>query len=757
MAWTAIAWLIGTCALLVRPDLPPAGTVYLVVLAGCVVAALARRWAVVGLALGFASAWAAGQERLESRLQPGLEDVPLTLRGRVASVPLQSGGGLRFRFAISAPEGLPELVDLTWYEPRWRPLAAQPLELEVRLRRPRGLANPGGSDHQARMLREGVGATGYVRRAERRPRGWGDVLRAPVLVARDEIATAIRVALGDRPATGIVTGLAVGLQDALSREQWRDLARSGTSHLMAISGMHIGMLGLLAGWAAGRLQRRRLRRGARLAARDVAVAAGSLAALGYSCLAGWSVPAQRTSMMIGIAALALLARRRMTGPDALALGALAVLVWDPLAPLAVGFWLSFGAVTVILFAAAGHVSRPGTVRAYLRTQWAVTAGLVPVMVASFGTVSLVSIGVNAAAIPLYTLLIVPAVLLSTALVLVLPGAGSAALGAVASLIEASWPLLSVPAGWNWATWSVADLAPVAWISVTLGAVAALAPLPSAGRWAGALLVAAACTWRPQAPDEGAVHFALLDVGQGLAAVVETRRHLLVYDAGPAFRSGGDAGAIAVEPYLRRRGRRKVDVLVVSHDDLDHAGGAASVIRSMPVARLVASGEALDAYGPVTPCRRGDAWRWDGVEFEWLHPGHRELDGDNDRSCVLRVRAGRHTLLLTGDIERPAEAELVASVASTAADVLLVPHHGSRTSSSAGFVEATRPRWALVAAGHRNRWGFPRDDVVRRWQRAGAQVLVTSAAGAIEFDLGAADGIGAPRSWRMQRRRWWHDR
>jgi len=757
VAWTAIAWLIGTCALLLRPDLPATSTVCAVLLAGCLVAGLTRRWAVVGLALGFACAWGSGQARLESRLGPDFEDTPLTVQGRVASVPLQSGGGLRFRFAIRAPEGLPALVELTWYEPQWRPLAAEALELEVRLRRPRGLANPGGSDHQARMLREGVGATGYVRRAERRGRGWVDVLQAPVLVARDETALAIRGTLGDRPATGIVTGLAVGLQDALSREQWRDLARSGTSHLMAISGMHIGMFGLVAGWVAGRLQRWRLRRGARLAARDVAVVAGSLAALGYSCLAGWSVPAQRTSLMIGIAALALLARRRMAGPDALALGALAVLVWDPLAPLAVGFWLSFGAVTVILLAAAGHLSRPGTVQTYLRTQWAVTAGLVPVMVASFGSVSLVSIGVNAAAIPLYTLLIVPAVLLSTALVLVLPGAGAVALGAVASLIELSWPLLSEPAGWSWATWSVADLAPIAWISVTLGAVAALSPLPSAGRWAGVLLVAAACAWRPRPPDQGAVHFALLDVGQGLAAVVETRRHVLVYDAGPAFRSGGDAGAIAVEPYLRRRGLRRVDVLVASHDDLDHAGGAASIIRSLPVAQLVGSGRALDAYGPVRPCRRGDSWRWDGVEFEWLHPGHRALGSDNDQSCVLRIRAGRHTLLLTGDIEESAEAEIVASVASTAVDVLLVPHHGSRTSSSAPFVEAARPRWALVAAGHRNRWKFPREDVVRRWQQAGAQVLVTSTAGAIEFDLGTLDGNVAPRSWRMERRRWWHDR
>jgi competence protein ComEC len=249
---------------------------------------------------------------------------------------------------------------------------------------------------------------------------------------------------------------------------------------------------------------------------------------------------------------------------------------------------------------------------------------------------------------------------------------------------------------------------------------------------------------------------MLDVGQGLAAVIETRHHVLVYDAGPAFRSGSDAGAMVVEPYLRYRALRRVDMLVASHDDLDHAGGAASVGRLMPVARRVASGAALDGLGPVERCARGERWTWDGVSFEWLHPGQEPLPKDNDRSCVLQVRVGPHTLLLTGDIERLAEAELVEADALGPTAVLLVPHHGSRTSSTVAFVAATRPRWALVPSGHRNRWGFPKPDVVARWQAAGAEVLVGSATGAIEFEVHPRQPIEAPRQWRPSQQRLWRD-
>lgn len=756
MVQVAAGMLAGICALLLLPDTPGAGAVALACAGATALALLTRQAAFLACAIGFALGWWDAGARLADRLDPALEGPTLTIRGTVASVPQIRADGVRFRFATVPQVGLPALVELTWYEAEWVPRPAERLVLEVRLRRPRGFANPGGIDYEARMLREGIGATGYLREVRSEGRTLRDVVRRPVLVARGAASDAIRAALDVRPATGIVAGLSVGLQDALSTEQWRQLARSGTSHLMAISGMHIGMLAMIGAWFASRVQRWRQRRGALGASRDAAVIAGSLTALAYAALAGWSVPTQRTVIMISVVAVALRLRRRLGAADALALGAIAVLLLEPLAPLSVGFWLSFGAVAAIVLVCVGQLSRPGVVRGFTQAQLAVSVGLVPILVGCFGSLSLVSALVNVVAIPLYTVVVVPAVLIATALVLLIPPAGKAALGAVAWLIETTWPVVSVPASWTFATWGMAGLPPLGWCLLVAGAVAALLPLPVPGRLAGLLVVVALGWWRAEPPEEGALHFAMLDVGQGLAAVIETRRHVLVYDTGPAFRSGSDAGTLAVEPYLRHRGVRRVDMLVASHDDNDHAGGAESVVNLVPVTRRVASGRALDALGKVERCRAGDSWTWDGVRFDWLHPGLELLPKDNDRSCVLRVRAGPHVLLLPGDVEGAAEAELLARGGTGPVDVLLVPHHGSRSSSSEPFVAATRPAWALVAAGHRNRWGFPVVQVVERWQDAGADLLASASSGAVEFDVHPDRPLATPRQWRIVRRRFWQD-
>jgi competence protein ComEC len=525
---------------------------------------------------------------------------------------------------------------------------------------------------------------------------------------------------------------------------------------MAISGMHIGMLAALAAWLAAATRRHRLRRGGLGTVRDAAVVAGTGTAVAYSALAGWSVPTERTVVMIAIVAAALRLRRRVAAGDVLALGALSVLVVDPLAPLAPGFWLSFVAVAAILFIASGHLAPPGALRGFAAAQLAVTVGLVPVLVGSFALVSLVSAPVNALAIPLYTLLIVPGVLLAAACATIAPVIGTPALEIVAWFIEVTWPLIDVPASWRLAAWGIAGLPWAGSLALAGGAAAALAPLPPPARLAGFVIVAVLCAWRAEPPPHGALHFAILDVGQGLAAVVETRRHVLVYDTGPSYRSGADAGALAVEPYLRHRGVRRIDVLVASHDDNDHAGGAAALARTFPVGRLVASGHALRPLGAVEPCSRGQRWDWDGVTFEWLQPGPDLLPKDNDRSCVLQIRSGSHVLLLPGDVERAAEEELLRVGHPDAADVLLVPHHGSRTSSTPSLVAATRPRYAVVSAGYRNRWGFPADEVVERWRKAGAVVIETSTSGAIEFRVDPSQPLQAPREWRRLHRRLWQD-
>jgi competence protein ComEC len=758
MILTALGFLCGTCLLLSLPVLPGAWIVVTGVALGASLALGTRQAALLAFAVGFAWCWIAVSGRLEQRLDPALEGDNLELRGTVASVPQLFEAGTRFRFATEPTPGVPPLLELTLYDRSVAPKAAEHMLVLAKLRRPRGFSNPGGYDHEARLLREGIGASGYVKSVSAEGRDWSDIARSPVLTARAAVADAIRDALGTRPASGIVAGLAVGLQDALSREQWRELARSGTSHLMAISGMHIGMFATVTAWLALRVQRWRQGKGALGARRDAAVLAGTLAAFGYSLLAGWSVPTQRTMIMIAMVAVALLLRRRVGVANALALGAIAVLLLDPLAPLAVGFWLSFGAVSAILLASTGGLANTAIVAGFAQAQLAVTVGLVPVLAACFGNVSLVSALVNIVAIPLYTLLIVPAIMVGTALAMAVPTAGAAALGGIAAVIEVTWPLISTPAAWPVATWGVASLPAWGWIVLVAGAVAAILPLPAPGRVAGALIVAAICAWRAAPPPPGSAHFALLDVGQGLAAVVETRRHVLVYDTGPAFRSGADTGSLVVEPYLRSRGLRQVDMLVASHDDGDHAGGSASLAGLTTVRRFVASGQALDGIGVgrAERCHTGIRWTWDGVDFEWLHPASPLLSKDNDRSCVLLVRAGNEALLLTGDIQQDAETEMLARGLPAGITMVVVPHHGSRTSSGQGLVDAIQPRWALVPAGYRNRWGFPASSVVQRWSASGAQLLNTATSGAIEFDLGLAEPMSAPAEWRRKSLRPWRD-
>ena len=759
--------LAGCCVVLALPvaiplwPWPAVSGLLLLALAG-----MARAAWLGAFVVGALSCLVTLHSALDDRLDPALEGEVLRARGTVVNVPQGTLAALRFRFApdraAAGTPRLPACVELTWYDAPSRVLAGERLELELKLRRPRGFANPGARDNEARMLRERVGASGYVRSGQRLGRPAGTGWRHPVLLLRARVADAVRAALGERSSAGIVAGLAVGLQDALSREQWLALSRSGTSHLMAISGLHIAMVAAVAAWVAARLQRLRQRRGALGAQRDAALLAGALAALGYSLLAGWSVPTQRTMVMIAAGALALRLRRRVGTSDGFGLCLCAVLLLDPLAPLAPGFWLSFGAVAVLLYATGGYVLRaPGWLQ-YLRVQGVVTLGLTPALVGSFGAVSVVSALVNLYAIPLYTLVVVPAVLVSCVCVLVWPALGEVLLDWTGALIEATWPSIDGPAHWRLATWHVAGLGPRAWTALIAGSVAVLSPLPRLGRAAGAVLVVAACLARPTPVSQGSARVTVLDVGQGLAVVVETRRHALVYDAGPSFRSGSDAGQLVVAPFLHHRGIRALDMLVVSHDDDDHAGGAASVLGLLPVATLVTgpslAADALpasDAGMRRRRCQRGTHWSWDGVEFAWLHPGPGPYERDNDGSCVLLVRAGAHAALVTGDVEKTAEAEMLAAAVAGPVDVMVVPHHGSRSSSTPALVGATRPRWAIYAAGHHNRWNFPAAAVVERWEGVGARGLRTGASGATAFVLGT-DGPLAPEEWRPMHPRPWRD-
>jgi competence protein ComEC len=757
MGRIGFAFLLGHCCVHALARLP--SLEWAPVLGGALALAAACRWKLIAaLLLGIGSAWGHAAARLAGDLPTALEGRELLIRGHVVSIPQEIAGDSQFLFRVdAAAPGVPARIRLTWYRAAAHPRAGEPWQLLVRLKRRNGLANPGGFDLEGYLFREAIGAVGYVRADARNHMLPGTSSCCFVLQARATIATRMALAVGDNRMLGVLQGLAIGDAQQVPAEQWRVFAATGTTHLMAISGLHITMIAALAAWLGGAIVRwpGAQRRAWNAMHGQVVAAAGG--AIVYSAIAGMSLPTQRTLIMLCLWFASRLWRRVVTPGHALGLALIAVLVADPFAPLAVGAWLSFAAVAVILLVVCGRLGRDSVLAGFTRVQLAVTIGLVPLLLTAFGGVSLISPLANALAVPLFTLLVVPSVLLGALAALVYPAAGTVLLAVPATLLEWVWPLFDWMADQPLAIAYLPAPTLPQLVALTIGALLLLLPGIWPTRLLGVLLCIPAVAHRPVTPRNGDFDLAVLDVGQGLSVVVRTRAHVLVYDAGPAFRSGRDAGVLAVLPYLRQLGVRSLDALVVSHADVDHRGGVASIVAGLD-AHVVLAGPTLRPYiRHMTTCRAGQVWTWDEVEFEVLHPADAGgIDAgranDNGTSCVLRISGHATSGLLTGDIESDTEAALVARGLAPA-DVVVVAHHGSRTSSSAAFVEALHPRFALISVGYRNRWGFPAAEVRARWQGAGARTLTTSDSGAIEVSF-AGEAVKV-REHRRAHARYWH--
>jgi competence protein ComEC len=520
---------------------------------------------------------------------------------------------------------------------------------------------------------------------------------------------------------------------------------------MSISGLHVTLVSGLLAWLVQALWRRVPRLALALPARKAGALAAIAAAFAYTLLAGFAVPAQRTFYMVAVVALALWSGRIASPARTLALALAAVTLLDPWAVLQAGFWLSFGAVALIFYVSSGWSAREPRVLQWLRVQWAITVGLAPAALFLFAQVSVVGPLANAVAIPLVSAVITPLALAAAAL----------PMDALVHLAE--WLTQGLLQYLDWcaqlpaAAWQ--QHTPPLWATLLALAGTAWLLLPRGFPWRalGAVLMLPAFALPAPAPSQGEAWITTLDAGQGLAVVVRTANHALLYDAGPAFGPDSDSGERIVAPYLRATGVARLDALVLTHNDADHTGGAWSVLAALEVGRVLHSLPAAHPVLVLAPaaqrCARGMAWEWDGVRFEVLHPAPESIARRrNDESCVLRVATAGGAMLLTGDIERGAEAELVRAGLSRA-DVLLVPHHGSRTSSSAEFLAAVQPRHAIAAVGYRSRFGHPHPEVLGRYAAAGLAPLRTDRDGAVTVRLGA----GAPvlQAERARRARYWH--
>ena len=764
MTLVILSFACGVLFLQLQPDLPATGWL---ALWACLPVFCLRKpalWLPAAFALGFAWALGMAQTRLAERLAPELEGRDLEVVGVVASLPAPGERSLRFEFEVeggNAAPALPSRILLSWYrspfyeeEPALLAAPVHPGErwrFTVRLRRPHGNANPHGFDYEAWLLERGVGATGYVRpRSAPLLLGHRNGLQDRIERIREAVRDRFKRVLGETPAAGILAALAVGDQRSITAEEWRLFNRTGVTHLMSISGLHVTLVSGMFAWLASWLWRRSPVLPLRLPARKAGAAAAIAGALGYTLIAGFAVPAQRTFWMVTVVALALWSGRIAAPARVLALALGAVLLFDPWALLSPGFWLSFGAVALIFLVAD---ERESAARQWLRVQYAITIGLAPAALFLFSQLSVVGPLANAVAIPLVSAVVTPLALLAALLPWDAPLEFAAWLMAwllqflewCASLPGAVWQQHAPPL---WAL--LLALAGIGWL---------LAPRGMPWRAAGLALMLPAVALPVPAPAPGDAWITTLDVGQGLAVLVRTANRALLYDAGPAFGAEADSGERIIAPYLRAEGIERLDAMIVTHNDNDHAGGAVSVIENFEVDALLTSLPAghplLGTVEGAQRCAAGAAWEWDGVRFDVLHPAGAAARArkSNDLSCVLKVSAGGRSMLLTGDIEKPAEAELLArEPAALAADVLLVPHHGSRTSSGPDFLAAVAAGTAVIPVGYRNRFGHPNAEVLQRL--SSLRVLRTDRDGAVTVRI--SGGALALEHERQRRRRYWHD-
>ncbi len=638
---------------------------------------------------------------------------------------------------------------------RWR--------CSVRLKRPHANRNPHGFDVAAWSLAHQVGASGSIvtKAGMQRLTGLAGHPLAWLSYGRAAVAARITQVLGSGRESALVRALVIGDDSQLSPADWQLFLRAGVNHLVSISGVHITMLAALAYLCVQGMWWLWPTLGLRLPSRQAGLLAGAVVATAYSLLAGFSIPTQRTLFMCLTMAGLMACKQQWPFGWVLSVACIVVLIVDPWAVLAPGFWLSFGAVAVLAMALGGRLQPVSGWRAALQAQWVMTCAFMPVLLLMFNQVSVVAPLANLLAIPLVSLVLVP---LSIAGALLPWDALLHMAGQLASWLLQGLQLLAV---WPWSVWTQATPSALSWLLAMLGVTVMLMPRGWPMRASGVVCCLPLLLPVTSGLQSGQMQATVLDVGQGLSVLIRTAHHQLLYDAGPAYHQGGDAGQRIVLPYLRHLGIQNLDVAVVSHDDNDHAGGMASVLAEVPAGRLLSSLTAnaslfqqlaLHTGQPMMPrqtCLSGQHWRWDGVDFELLSPltDADPATKDNDRSCVLRVRSAHGSLLLTGDIEQAAEQRLLAQPEKLAATAMTMPHHGSKTSSSLAFLQAVRPQIAIASVGYRNRFGHPKADVLNRYAHIHTQIYRSDQHGAILLDFLAGQQPRV-RAWRQQDPHYW---
>lgn len=677
--------------------------------------------------LGFLWTGVFGHYQLNNPLSPDLENTALVVIGEISNLPEQNSHRVSFEFTVKqSKQTLPEKLKLTWYEPTAVLHAGEIWQFTVKLKRPHANFNLGGMDYERWLFTQNIGATGTAMK------NFAPTFIAPAdfsfLSLRQKISDKFTQMCGDTISTALLRALTVGDDNGLTRQNWQTFQKTGVTHLIVISGSHIALVAglvyflILKLWTyLGILK---------ISPPKVAVLVSLFAAIFYASLAGYVIPTKRAVIMLGLVALASFYQRQFSHLQSLALALLAMLILNPTIVLSVGFWLSFLAVALILFRVAGRLKAKSHWQNAVDIQLCISLGLSPLLFFFFNQSSLISPLVNFIAVPFVEILVVPLALLQIPLMWLFPYLADKIFSLLDFILQ--WVMRGLEFSENLPQ-AVLDLPQPSIFALflsSLGIIWLFAPRGIPARFLGIILNLPLLFPLLPILEKGEAKVIILDVGQGLAISVQTQNHGLLYDTGARFQNGGDMGKNVILPFFRYHGIKKLDTLLISHGDNDHSGGAYSVLNEMPVAQILTSAPEKLIPFQTHECKARQRWTWDNVHFEILSPA-KNFEKDNNNSCVLKIQSGQKAILLTGDIEASAETWLVENVPQMLrANVLISPHHGSKTSSSLSFLETVKPEIVLISAGYQNQFHHPSKEIMARYFEIHAPVFNTANDGAL---------------------------
>lgn len=674
----------------------------------------------------------------------------ILVEGVIDGIPQHINNRIRFDFIPNQQHSdLPSKIRLSWYNSTQAAIKpGQHWQLLVRLKPPVGMKNPIPFDYEQWLFQQGIGATGYVKQSAKNQFLNEASLRS-VDSIRYQMTHFLEQHINQTEQIGLLQALVTGVKHNITSEQWDILTISGTNHLLAISGLHIGLAAAIGFFCIGWLWSTHPTCLLLIPRQYMAAIGGFTSASFYAAMAGFAIPTQRALIMVLIVLISLCLKRPISAFQTLVLCLLAVLVWDPLAIVAPGFYLSFAAVAIIFTLQTNQLPKPRYI--WLKIHGYIALGLTPLLILFFGQTSLIAPIANLIAVPFISFLVVPLVLLAALLIGVIPSASIILFNTAVYLLNLFWPLLQQLASLDFASWTFAALPFHYWLIVLVSVILLLLPRGIPAKWLGIIGLFPLLFYQAEKPKSSEFWFSLLDVGQGLAAVIETKNHTLLFDTGAHFSDSFNAGQHIVLPFIKSKGINQLDAVIISHNDNDHLGGLKAIQQQLKIKQILSSTPI--PFTDSQTCLSGAVWQWDEVNFEILHPANDDDLNSNNRSCVLKVSNKNHSLLLTGDIEKEAEKLLLQrhpkKLAST---VLIAPHHGSKTSSTIEFINHVNPDLVLIPAGYLNRFKHPHPTVLKRYQHK-SKVLTTAENGAILVKI---SNLAPPQitTWRQQAQKIW---